>query len=186
MDRAPQDEQPPPHGEQDDDLDPRRALVSRLFTEHNRALISFLTARLHCGQEALDVAQEAYVRMLQLDQPVSFHKAYLFRIAQNLAADRMRRRAVRERLTRDDLLDIALLQPAPEPERKALAQVELDALRHRLAELPYKTRYAFAQHVLLDRPVKEIAAQMRLTERMVRIHIVRALAHCRQPEGGPA
>lgn len=165
---------------QNSDDQQRRAIVTRLFAEHNRALVSFLAARLRCSQEALDVAQEAYVRMLQLDQPVSFHKAYLFRIAQNLAADRMRRRAVRERLTGDDMIDMSLLQLPSEPERDALAQVELEALQHRLAELPAKTRYAFAQHVLLDRPVKEIARQLRLTERMVRIHIVRGLAHCRQ------
>jgi RNA polymerase sigma-70 factor (ECF subfamily) len=155
----------------------RRRLVSRLFAEHNRALISFLTARLHCEQEARDVAQEAYVRMLQLDRPVSFHKAYLFRIAENLAVDRVRQKVVRERLTENDLLD--LLHEPEQPERHALAQAELADVQKRLQELPPKCRYAFAQHVLLDRPVKEIAAKMKIGERMVRHYVVRGLAHCR-------
>lgn len=163
----------------------RRRLVSRLFAEHNRALVSFLTARLRCEQEARDVAQEAYVRMLQLDRPVSFHKSYLFRIAENLAVDRVRQKAVRERLTEDDLLDNILHAPE-QPEIRALAQAELEDIQRRLRELPPKCRYAFAQHVLLDRPVKEIAAKMKIGERMVRHYVVRGLAHCRALVDGEA
>lgn len=159
--------------------DERRQLVSRLFAEHNRALIGFLTARLHCEHEALDVAQEAYVRMLQLDQPISFHKAYLFRIAQNLVTDRVRRRVVREKITEDDIVNFSLLQVEAEPERKALAQVELDEVHRRLAELPPKCRQAFIQHVFLDHSVAEVAAMLNMSERMIRLYIVRGLAHCR-------
>src|ERR1051325_9382794 len=78
----------------------RAAAVARLFEEHNRALISFLTLRLHSPQDAKEVAQEAYVRLLELDRTgaVSFLRAYLFRIAANLAVDRIRRQIVRRRL----------------------------------------------------------------------------------------
>src|SRR5215831_11895053 len=57
--------------------------VERLFAEHNRALIRFLRTRVRSDQEARDVAQEAYVRLLQIDQPgtISFLRAYLFRTA---------------------------------------------------------------------------------------------------------
>lgn len=160
-------------------LSQRRDLVARLFAEHNRALISFLTARLHCEQEAFDVAQEAYVRMLQLDQPVSFHKAYLFRIAQNLITDRARQRVVRDRFTEDDVVNFRLLQVEPEPDRNVLAQLELDEVQKRLAELPAKCRDAFVHHIFMDRSTQDIAAAMNLSERMVRMYIVRAMAHCR-------
>ncbi len=172
-----------PRQEQSEDQaatsDERRQLVSRLFAEHNRALISFLTARLHCEHEAFDVAQEAYVRMLQLDQPISFHKAYLFRIAQNLVTDRVRRRIVREKVTEDDIVNFRLLQVEVEPERQALAQLELDEVQKRLAELSPKCRHAFVQHVFLDHSVTEVAQMMNMSERMVRLYIVRGLAHCR-------
>ena len=71
------------------------AVVERLFAEHNRSLIRFLRTRLKSDQEAKDVAQEAYVRLLQIDQPgtVSFLRADLFRTAVNIATDRMRGRA---------------------------------------------------------------------------------------------
>ena len=49
--------------------DSRSALVDRLFREHNEALIRFLRGRVGSRNEALEIAQEAYVRLLSLDQP---------------------------------------------------------------------------------------------------------------------
>src|SRR6185437_6352258 len=59
---------------------PRAAVVERLFREHNEALLRFLRARVGSQNEALEVAQEAYVRLLSLDQPgaVSYLRAFLF------------------------------------------------------------------------------------------------------------
>src|SRR6267142_2354599 len=70
----------------------RSALVNRLFREHNRSLMNFLVKRLRSAQEARDVAQEAYVRLLQLDRigTVSYLRSYLFRTALNIATDRLR------------------------------------------------------------------------------------------------
>lgn len=78
-----------------------RDAVNQLFRQHNRALVSFLLARLRSEQEARDVAQEAYVRLLQLDRPgaISFLRGYLFRIAANLSIDRLRHRVIREQVT---------------------------------------------------------------------------------------
>jgi len=160
----------------------RAQLVSRLFQEHNRALVSFLTARLHCEQEARDVAQEAYVRLLQLEEPgaVSFLKAYLFRIASNLAVDRLRQRAVHGRVLSQDLF--AELTDPLTTERHVLAEQELEQIGTRLEQLPESCRVAFVRHVLMDRPVKDIAREMGLTERMIRYHIARALVFCRQAD----
>jgi hypothetical protein len=61
-------------------------LIERLFREHNEALVRFLLARLRSRQAALEVAQEAYVRLLSLDQPgaVSYLRSFLFKTAANL------------------------------------------------------------------------------------------------------
>jgi DNA-directed RNA polymerase specialized sigma24 family protein len=45
----------------------RAAEISQLFREHNRALVLFLASRLKDMQAAREVAQEAYVRLLQLE-----------------------------------------------------------------------------------------------------------------------
>lgn len=148
--------------------------IRRLFQEHNRALVNFLTARLHSEQEARDVAQEAYVRLLQLERPgaLSFLRAYLFKIAANLAIDRVRQRTVRNEVDDGELFE---LDGGSSPERQLLAEQELESISRRLGALPARCRNAFVMHVLLDRPVKEIAAELDLTDRMVRNYIVRAL-----------
>jgi hypothetical protein len=60
----------------------RAAEVSRLFREHNRALVLFLASRLKDIQAAREVAQEAYVRVLELENlsAVGFLRSYLFSI----------------------------------------------------------------------------------------------------------
>jgi RNA polymerase sigma-70 factor (ECF subfamily) len=161
-------------------LDPAHALrVAALFREHNRALVAFLQCRLHSVSDAQEVAQEAYMRLVTLDRPdeVDSLRAYLFRVASNLAVDRLRMRKVRD--------EHALAPPeedlhmAPIPERHAAATHQLHALQQALRELPAKTGRAFVMHVIEGREVGAIARAMKISERMVRYHVANALAHCR-------
>jgi RNA polymerase sigma factor (sigma-70 family) len=157
----------------------RIALVRKLFEDHNRALVTFLAARLHSHTEARDVAQEAYVRMLQLEEPgaVGFLRAYLFRIASNLAVDRLRRRNVREEGPPQALFEELLSRPGPE--RAVLAHQELEIVKAALRELPEKCRQAFALYMFNEQSIPDIAALMGVSQRMIRQHIAEALAYCR-------
>lgn len=122
----------------------RAAEVSQLFREHNRALVLFLTARLKDMQAAREVAQEAYVRVLQLEAPgaVSFLRSYLFKVAANLAIDRLRHEQTRTRL--EPAGDFETFLDESTPERTALAREELAALGRVMAELPAKYQEAFS------------------------------------------
>jgi RNA polymerase sigma factor (sigma-70 family) len=153
--------------------------VERLFREHNRALVGFLTARLGSEHEAREVAQEAYVRLLRLDQPTasSFLRAHLFHIAANLAIDRLRHRTLRARTPLNDLFQDLLFTPTPE--HQALAAEEIEIMRRALRELPGKSAQAFTLYMLLGRDVPSIAREMHLSERAVRWHVHRAIEHCR-------
>lgn len=153
--------------------------VARLFSEHNAALVRFLGLRLKSDQEAREVAQEAYVRVLQLDQPgaVSFLRAYLFKTAANIATDRLRRAAVR----RTGAVD-PVMQEGPDlvdPEREMLAREKLAVVRSGLEELPERVRTAFLLHRLKGLSCAEIGAGMGLSERMIRNYVVKAMVHCR-------
>ncbi|WP_025895933.1 RNA polymerase sigma factor [Kordiimonas gwangyangensis] len=84
----------------------RQEVVENLFREHNQALLAFLRARLASDQAARDVAQEAYVKLLQLDRPqeISFLRAYLYKIAANLATDHRRRQKTRDKVAAETAL----------------------------------------------------------------------------------
>jgi len=157
----------------------RAAVVRKLFEDHNRALVSFLAARLRSYTEARDAAQEAYVRMLQLEDTgaVGFLRAYLFRTAANIAVDRLRRRTVRQEGPPQALFEELLAHPAPE--RTVLARQELEIVKRALHDLPEKCRQAFALYMFRERGIAEIAQEMRVSERMIRHHIAEALAYLR-------
>jgi RNA polymerase sigma-70 factor (ECF subfamily) len=158
----------------------RAALVSELFRNHNRTLVRFLQSRLQNPQEAKEVAQEAYVRLLELERTgaVGFLRAYLFKIASNLAIDRLRSRQARERIeARPDAPDE--LVPEGPVEREVFAADEMRVFWATLAELPEHYRKAFILHRLENLSTAEIALQIGKSERMVRRYVVHVLAYCR-------
>lgn len=164
-------------GREKEGLDPSD--ISQLFEEHNRALHSFLMMRIGNEQEAREVAQEAYVRLLQLHRPgaVSFLRAYLFKTALNIAMDRARQRTARGRLDRldagDDLIDHL------SPDRRIAGREDLELLERALQELPPKYRRAFILHRFEDRTTGEIARDLGVEKRMVRNYISRTVIYCR-------
>jgi RNA polymerase sigma factor (sigma-70 family) len=154
--------------------------ITRLFRDHNQALIRFLALRLRSQQEAREVAQEAYVRLLQLGRPgaVSFLRALLFKIAANLAVDRIRHEQTVRRCAREGSLTEEWALP-PTPERAAHSAQELQLVQRLIDELPPKCRQAFLLHRLQGLAFPEVARRMGLGERMVRTYVVRAVLYCR-------
>jgi RNA polymerase sigma factor (sigma-70 family) len=158
----------------------RASALSSLFREHNRTLVRFINARLRNEQEANEIAQEAYVKMLQLDRcpgTASFMRHYLFRVAENLAVDRIRQRYARSRLDQLTSIDDPFQEALAE--RTVLAGQELALLKAAVAELPEKYREAFRLIKLEDNSFPQVASLMRLSERMVRKYITRALIYIR-------
>jgi len=160
----------------------QEAGVSALFREHNRALVAFLHCRLGSLADAQELAQEAWLRMLALEHPeqIDSPRAFLFRIAANLAVDRLRMRKLRDAPSIDEVPEPAHeLHLAPVPERHAAAFGQWRDLQSALRELPAKTSRAFVLYAIEGRDFEAIAQTMKLSARMVRYHVTRALAHCR-------
>ena len=161
--------------------------ISRLFKEHNRTLVRFLAARLKNEQLAKEVAQEAYVKVLQLEKPsaVSFLRSYLFRVAANLAVDRLRQEQSRARIDQKDSFEDFIEESVAE--RAAEAQHELARLKRYVGELPPRYGQAFDLYGLQEMSFAEVAAAMRVKTRMARHYVSLALLYVRlRREGVPA
>jgi len=154
--------------------------IAGLFREHNSALLRFAAAKLGSEQEARDVAQEAYVRLLQLDRPetISYLRAFLFKITSNLAMDRLRAR--RRMPAAQSTSDEELVPFDLSPERQCAGQEMVAIVNLALLELPEKCRDIFVLHRVEGLSRAEIAARMGLGERMVRLYMARALEHVRR------
>jgi RNA polymerase sigma-70 factor (ECF subfamily) len=157
--------------------------VSYLFREHNRVLVRYLTARLWSEQEANEVAQEAYVRLLQLQKPgtPNLLRAYLFKTATNIAIDRLRHRNVRNRAEKQAGLFEELSAARGEsddPAKQLLARERTDQLLGYLQELPIKCRQVINLHRLEGVPQHEVAVRLGFSERMVRRYVTYAMVYC--------
>ena len=160
---------------------PERARrVQELFESNNKALMRFLTGKLKSTQEAKEVAQEAYVRLLQLDSAsgVNHMQGFLFKVAGNLAANRVKSTRRRERIDNIEFFTDASVAPSPEVE--VAAQQMIETLIASIEELPAKCRFAFVMHRLQGYELAEVAQSMQISERMVRIYIERAAAFCQE------
>ena len=157
----------------------RSALVERLFREHNEALIRFLRGRVGSRNEALEVAQEAYVRLLSLDQPgaVSYLRAFLFKTAANIAIDRRRRVRSYDKVTGGQLFEFSENRT---PEREVAAEQTLRHLGNLIESMPAKCQASFVMSQIHGLDAATIAGQLGITDSMVRKYVVRALLHCRE------
>ncbi len=157
------------------------ALIERLYVEHNAALLRFLAGKLGSQQEAREIAQEAYVRLLSLHTPgaISYLRAFLYKTASNLAMDRLRNRTRHSRLDERHAARETLDLPAP-PEAVVATAQEIAQLNAALDALPHKCRQAFLLHKFYGLSMVEVARRLEVTDRMVRLYITRALLHCRR------
>lgn len=159
-----------------------KSKFAALVEEHNEKLVKFLTARLGDENEARDVAQEAYARLLGLgdERVVNFHRAYLYRTAANIAVDRMRaakRTASAATALVGDHDNVA--SDAPSADQILTSREKLKTLRAAIESLPPKCRYAFLEYRINNRAYAEIAADLSISESMVRKYVLRALRHCK-------
>lgn len=141
-------------------------------------LLRFLHARLRSVPDAQELAQEAFTRVLEHSCRLGAHRrrAYLFQVARNAAIDLLRRRRRQDWLAEHN---------GPEPAQEALqsraaeAREDLALVATALADLPEACRTAFVLSREQGLSSREIAVHLAVTDRMVRLHLARALSHLR-------
>ena len=157
--------------------------VAELFREHNRVLVGYLRSRLGSLQEAKEIAQEAYVRLLQLHEPGTpgLLRAYLFKTAANLAIDRLRHRRVRQRSEDQPELFEELNTAHGElddPAEQLLAREQADQLLGCLQELPIRCQQVMNLHRFEGISQRDVAVRLGISERMVRRYVTYAMVYC--------
>jgi RNA polymerase sigma factor (sigma-70 family) len=150
--------------------------LAQISRNHHAALVRFLSVRTGSVEDAKDIVQEAFTKMLALGRPgtVSFLAAYLWRVAVNLAVDRGRQRALHERYMR----------ALPQGETKDVSAEATVEARERLAiveraigNLPPRCLEAFVLHVLNGRTFDEVGREMGICKRVAQKYVARALEY---------
>jgi RNA polymerase sigma factor (sigma-70 family) len=153
--------------------------------EQQGALVRFLARRTGSIEEAREIAQEAYLKVLAVRRTdaIASLTGYLWRSALNLATDRMRRRQVRERFIRTIRPQFELHSPSAET--VASARERLDLVEQAIAQLPPRCLDAFILRIVQARRFEDVGRAMGISSRMAKIYVARALTtlHARLQQG---
>ncbi|MBV7541681.1 sigma-70 family RNA polymerase sigma factor [Acidovorax sp. sic0104] len=151
-----------------------------LYSHHHGWLQSWLRRRLGCVDDAADLAQDTFVRLLARPQAVAPEamrepRAYLTTVARGLLVDFWRRGELERAYLADLALQPQVLQPSPE-ERLAAVQM-LQAVDTLLQGMTPKTRAAWLMNRLDGLTHAEIAAQLKVSVPRVRQYLANAMRH---------
>jgi RNA polymerase sigma-70 factor (ECF subfamily) len=155
--------------------------LSSCFLQHQKDLMQFLTYKVQCAETATDLTQETYLRVARHRKADTIEnmRAYLFRIANNLALDHLRSRA---RLLQRDAGPVTddFICEAPEPETVLANRQQLEMLEQIIYGLPPKCREVFLMCRVEGKSYTEIGDALGISPRTVESHMRKALEQIRK------
>ena len=160
--------------------------IQEVIRRHHDSLIKFLRRRLSIADDADDIAQEAYIRMMKYEgsREIQSPSAMLFRIALNVANDHGRAAQSRRASDHHDIDEYQLVSEQPSAERSVLAGQSLDLLLEVIEALPPKCKQVFLLSRAHGMTYSEIARHCGISVKMVEKQISRAVAACLKKVGG--
>ena len=159
--------------------EPTKDTIHSLYLDHHSWLLKLLQRRLGSADDAADLAQDAFLRLMarapQFDSQGNA-RAYLTTVAKGLCVDLWRRREVEAAWL--ETLKLAPETSMPSPEHQALvfeSLLELDAM---LRRLPEKASRALILSRLEGMTYRAIGERLGISERMVKKYMARAIYEC--------
>lgn len=157
---------------------PDRSLeLADICRNHHAALLRSLSVRTGSAEDAKEVLQEAYAKVLALNRPgtISVLVGYLWRTAVNLAMDYKRKQALQKR----SVLSTLSLPEIREFSAEAVAESRerLAIVERAIGELPPRCLEAFVLHVQDGLTFEEVGREMGISVRMAQKHLARALEY---------
>ncbi|MFY4728860.1 RNA polymerase sigma factor [Nitrospira sp. BLG_2] len=147
--------------------------LSQVFLEHKEDLFRYLFRRIKCAFTAWDITQEIFLKVSAQGETshIQNQKAYLFRMAANLATDHSRVEQNRAEILAETH---ELLWGGTEdrhPERIMIVRQELARSEQVLADLPILSRKTFHLSRFEGKTYPEIAKELNVSPFTVENHI---------------
>lgn len=153
----------------------------QILSESYGELVGYLTRRLGGRSEAEDAFQDTYLKAQGIASApeIANPRAYLFRIAENVATDRLRGRATRQRYFSngeipDTPADIASAEQVVDYRQR------LKKLEAIIDDLPTRQRQVFLMHKFDGLSHAQIAGELGISKSGVEKLIMKALSTCRE------
>jgi RNA polymerase sigma factor (sigma-70 family) len=154
-----------------------------IFQSLYEDLLRMVAVRTGDAERAADIVHDAYFRLVaaqEAGQPIDDPRAYIIRVAQNLAIDdgRRRTRSLQRHAPEDAAAE--MLDGQPLADAVALGRERLRLLDAALQELPANVRQALLLNRVEGMTQAEIARRLGVSESMVVKYVAQALKHCRK------
>jgi RNA polymerase sigma-70 factor (ECF subfamily) len=157
-----------------------RETLFALFTEIRPELVAVLRRRAGSDDVAADLAQDLFVRLASIRTilpDIDQARAYIFRMAVNIAIDRVRSEARRNEILNGS--DVLFEDAMPDPEALAVTRDQIRRIDQALGELPPKFREVLILGRVQGLSHNEIAIKLGVSVSLVEKYQRRALRHCR-------
>jgi RNA polymerase sigma-70 factor (ECF subfamily) len=154
--------------------------IHELIRQHHFALVAWLRPRLRVPEDAQDIAQEAYLRMMKYEGAVDINSplALLHRVAMNIAHDLERSQRARGLGSHVDMDEIDLMSDLPSAERTVDAEERYGRVKQAIETLTPRCRQIFLLSRVKGLSYSEIAEHCGISVKMVEKHISHALCVC--------
>ena len=132
-----------------------RDIIEQYYHTHRGEVLAFVSARLHHSDEAEDLVQEAFLRLLTGHRPIceATLPSLVFTLCRNLIIDWYRRHSTRL----DFEHELSHSGQQADSAESLLSMHEFcEQLEHGLARVPEECRELYRMHVYGDMPIRDI------------------------------
>ena len=147
---------------------------------HDSQLKSYLRGSFPAVRDVQDVVQESYLRVWKRhgERPITSVKAFLFKIARNLALNALRRERISPCLAASENVVSNVVEEGPGIAEQVCSREEAMILFAAIDALPGRCREIYILRKLKGLSQKEIAQQLGISEQTVEVQVVRANHRC--------
>lgn len=156
-------------------------LIDVLYRRYHEMLRRFLARRHVSPDEAADIVQETYCRILKAGNPESIRhpRAFLIKTATNVLLNQDKHRRASPDGQAGDLERIELETDDPSPYRTLKGEQEWAIVRQALDELAPKCREVFVMHRFEHLSYAQISEELDLSVSMIEKYVSQALSFLR-------
>ncbi len=156
--------------------------ITAFYQQHQNELIYYTTRITACRDTAEDIIQESFIILFRevKQQHIENPRAFLFRVAQNLAFDHLKHKKVTDNYAQSQYPILESTIEAPSIEQTIADKEAIEFVKQFINELPPRCRDTFILNKIHEMSYGEVAQHTGISESGVEKHIMKGLRHCRR------
>jgi RNA polymerase sigma-70 factor (ECF subfamily) len=155
--------------------------IAAFYQQHQNELIHYTTRITACRDTAEDIIQDSFIILFRevKQQHIENPRAFLFRIAKNLAFDHLKHKKVTDHYAQAQYPILESTIEVLSIEQTMADSEDIERVKQAIDELPPRCRDTFILNKLHEMSYCEVARYTGISESGVEKHIMKGLKHCR-------